>query len=164
MKFDQKLLMNYKTLLQTTDLEKSYQEFIRLFRFIRIELEKNMTQYKFQSNIVENGMDYSYFQLTDEELKKTGLKIAIVFVHKTFQFEVWLSGYNRKVQCKYYELFKDDENIFLSCNDPKKNDYILKLSLDCLSDFSDGNNLVNIIKEKTLELIEYGKTKSLKIK
>lgn len=33
MNFDPTLLETYRTLLQTTDVQKAYQEFIRLFRF-----------------------------------------------------------------------------------------------------------------------------------
>ena len=106
MNFDRNLLSEYKELLQTTNLRKGYQEFIKLFRYIRVSLEKNMSEYKFQGNIVENGMDYSYFLFTSESLKEKGLKIAIVFVHSNFQFEVWLSGYNRNYQLKYYDLLK----------------------------------------------------------
>ena len=57
MNFDKNLLMTYKKLLQTTELERSYQEFLRLFRFLRVELEKEQRDYRFQGNIVENGMD-----------------------------------------------------------------------------------------------------------
>ena len=35
MNFDSTLLETYRTLLQTTDLQNAYQEFIRLFRFLR---------------------------------------------------------------------------------------------------------------------------------
>ena len=34
MNFDPALLKTYRALLQTTDLQKAYQEFIRLFRFL----------------------------------------------------------------------------------------------------------------------------------
>lgn len=58
MDFDVDLLLEYKELLQTTNLKECYQEFIKLFRYIRVALEKSMPEYKFQGNIVENGMDY----------------------------------------------------------------------------------------------------------
>ena len=73
MNFDPALLETYRTLLQTTDLQKAYQEFIRLFRFLRNELERQMPDFRFQSSITENAMDYAYFSLTNPALKEKGL-------------------------------------------------------------------------------------------
>jgi len=153
--FNENLLMTYKVLLQTTELEKSYQEFISLFRFVRVELEKEMPDYKFQGSIIENGMDYSYFQFSNEHLKNKGLKIAVVFVHRSFQFEVWVSGYNRKYQNQYYDIIKNKECVFELCNNPNRNDYILKLPLSKEIDLSDGESVVNQIKTASLKLVEF---------
>lgn len=76
MNFDVDLLSEYKELLQTANLREGYQEFIKLFRYIRVALEKSMPEYKFQGNIIENGMDYSYFLFTNKNLKEKGLKIV----------------------------------------------------------------------------------------
>lgn len=155
MDFDKNLLMTYKKLVQTTELVKSYQEFLRLFRFLRVELEKEMPDYRFQGNIVENGMDYSYFQFTNDTLKKKGLKIAVTFVHRDFQFEVWLSGFNRKFQCRYYELLKDTKQPFFLTEDPNRSDYILRIPLDQTMDISDGGRVLSEIKEASLQLLGY---------
>jgi len=40
MDFNRQYLEVYRTLIQTTALQKGYQEFIKLFRFLRVELEK----------------------------------------------------------------------------------------------------------------------------
>lgn len=103
MTFDGELLASYRALLQHTDLQKAYQEFVRLFRYLRVQLEKQLPGYTFQGGIVENAMDYAYFQFTDPRLRAAGLKIVIVFVHRDFQLEVWLSGVNRKAQCAWAE-------------------------------------------------------------
>jgi len=155
MNFDKNLLMTYKKLIQTTELERSYQEFLRLFRFLRVELEKELGDYRFQGNIIENGMDYSYFQFTNDRLKKKGLKIAVTFVHRNFQFEVWLSGFNRKIQCNYYELLKDTRQPFSLTEDPKRSDYILRIPLDQNLDISDGKRVLSEIKDASLRLLGY---------
>jgi hypothetical protein len=51
-------------------------------------------------------MDMTYFSFFPESLKRRGLKVGIVFVHRLFRFEVWLFGYNKSVQAKYWKLFK----------------------------------------------------------
>lgn len=152
MNFNRDLLNEYKTLLQTTDLIEAYQEFIKLFRFLRIELEKTMTEYRFQGSIAENGMDYSYFLFWNEELKSKGLKIAVVFVHRDFRFEVWVSGFNRKYQSKYYDILKDKEIPFELTSSPTKTDYILRVPAD-ISDISNGDYVVEKIKSISDELL-----------
>lgn len=56
MTFDGELLASYRALLQHTDLQKAYQEFVRLFRYLRVQLEKQLPGYTFQGGIVENAM------------------------------------------------------------------------------------------------------------
>lgn len=42
----------------TTDLQNAYQEFIHLFHFLKNELERQLLDIRFQSNITENTMKY----------------------------------------------------------------------------------------------------------
>ena len=158
MNFDADLLSEYKKLLQTTNLRKGYQEFIKLFRYIRAALEKSMPEYKFQGNIVENGMDYSYFLFTNKNLKEKGLKMAVVFVHSNFQFEVWLSGYNRNYQSKYYDWLKGKNIPFELTDNPTRKDYILRVALEESVDLSDGNLLIKEIKSISNKLLMFVET------
>ena len=43
MNFNSNYLETYKNLLETTELQLGYQEFIKLFRFLRVGLEKRIT-------------------------------------------------------------------------------------------------------------------------
>jgi hypothetical protein len=47
------------------------------------------------------------FSFSPQLLKRRKLKIAIVFLHDAFRFEVWLVGYNRTVQRQYWKLFTE---------------------------------------------------------
>ena len=105
MSFNYKFLQEYQNLIQNTNLQKGYQEFIHLFRWLRISLQTRFSSFRFQGNIVENNMEYSYFQFSDDTLKQIGLKIVVVFVHSDFRFEIWISGCNRQIQRQYYNLF-----------------------------------------------------------
>lgn len=158
MNFDVDLLSEYKELLQTTNLRECYQEFIKLFRYIRVSLEKSMPEYKFQGNIVENGMDYSYFLFTNKNLKEKGLKMAVVFVHSNFQFEVWLSGYNRNHQLKYYDLLKGKNIPFELTDNPTRKDYILRVTLEGYVDLSDVSFLIKEIKSISNKLLMFVET------
>ena len=53
MKINSKYINEYKRLMQTTDLQKGYQEFIKFFRGLRTYLSGSMSKYKFTGNIVE---------------------------------------------------------------------------------------------------------------
>ena len=117
-----------------------------------------MSEYKFQGNIVENGMDYSYFLFTSESLKEKGLKIAIVFVHSNFQFEVWLSGYNRNYQLKYYDLLKGKNIPFQLTDNPARKDYILRVVLEENVDISDADLLTERIQNISDDLLMFAET------
>lgn len=128
-KINSNYINDYKNIIQTTNLQNGYQEFIKFFRYLRTYLEKEMPDYIFTSNIVENNMDYSYFQFTNQNLKSKNIKMAIAFVHKKIDFEIWLSGVNRKTQNYYYENIKDDLLKYTLTSNPNKTDYILKTKI-----------------------------------
>lgn len=153
MKVNKEYINEYKEIIQTTNLQRGYQEFINFFRHLRIYLDKELKGYTFTSNIIENGMDYSYFQFTNEELKSKGLKIVIAFVHKEFNYEVWLSGINRNIQTKYYnELKNKQQNYFLTTN-PNHTDYIIKSRIVSDPNYEDLDKLLAEMKISILKFI-----------
>jgi hypothetical protein len=143
----------YKRLIQTTNLQKGYQEFIRFFRNLRTYLQKEMPEYSFTGNIVENNMDYSYFQFTNERLKSKGLKIVIAFVHADFVYQIWLSGLNREIQRNYYKVLQGTNHPYILTNNPTKTDYILQTQLVDECNYDDIEGLLKTIKENALEFI-----------
>lgn len=153
--FDKNKLDMYRYLLATTDIQQAYQEFVDLFRFVRIELEKQLPQYNFSSHIVENRLDFAYFQLTDEALKNKGLKIQVVFVHKTYCFEVWVSRYNRQIQQKYYRILKDQTIKYYLNSLPASIDYIFKSTLDGIEDIAVSQEVVVQVKHVVLEIVAF---------
>lgn len=143
----------YKKLIQTTNLQKGYQEFIRFFRNLRTYLQKEMPEYAFTGNIVENNMDYSYFQFTNDLLKSKGLKIVIAFVHVDFVYEIWLSGLNREIQRKHYEVLHGTNHSYTLTDNPAKTDYIQKTQLANDCNYNDIEELFHTIKENALKFI-----------
>jgi hypothetical protein len=83
------------------------------------------------------------------------LKIAIVFIHDTFRFEVWLGGYNKQVQTKYWKLFKESNwNKYRIPSTTKCVDSIIEYVLVDNPDFNDLDNLTNQIDGGTLKFIK----------
>ena len=152
MNFAPALLETYRTLLQTTDLQKAYQEFIRLFRFLRNELERQMPDFRFQSSITENAMDYAYFSLTNPALKEKGLKLVVAFDHKNSRLEVWLSGVNRTAQCRWAEQWRACPAPMELTQDPNHTDFVVRLPLE--TDLSNGEKTVAAVKEAADQLLQ----------
>lgn len=151
MHFDPALLKTYRTLLQTTDLQKAYQEFIRLFRFLRTELERQLPDFRFQSGITENAMDYAYFSFTDPGLKEKGLKLVVAFDHRRFRLEAWLSGVNRTAQCRWVEHWRDCPPPMELTTDPNHTDFVVRLPVE--TELSDGVKAAAAVKEAASQLL-----------
>lgn len=151
MHFDPALLETYRTLLQTTDLQRAYQEFIRLFRFLRTELERQMPDFRFQGGITENAMDYAYFSFTDPDLKEKRLKLVVAFQYQRFQLEVWLSGVNRAAQLRWVEHWRDCPPPMELTPDPNHTDFVVRLPVE--AELSDGEKLAAAVKETANRLL-----------
>jgi hypothetical protein len=97
----------------------------------------------------------SYFSIFPKSLKDRKLKIAIVFLHEAFRFEVWLAGSNKGVQSKYWDLFKEsDWNEYHIVSTTKGVDSIVEHILVDNPDFSDLDTLTKQIETITLKFIE----------
>lgn len=130
MEFNDNLFLEYKNLLETTNIQECYQHVIKFINYLYLKLKNELNMYSFSSKVIENKMNFSYFQLTNQKLKELGLKIQVIFMHETCRFEIWLSGYNRKIQNKYYKIFNTIEFPFQLCINPNKDDYIIKLLIN----------------------------------
>ena len=151
MQFDPALLETYRTLLQTTDLQRAYQEFIRLFRFLRTELERQMPDFRFQNGITENAMDYAYFSFTDSVLKEKDLKLVVAFDYQRFHLEVWLSGVNRSAQCRWAEHWRNCPPPMELTQDPDHTDFVVRLPVE--TELSDGVKVADAVKEAADQLL-----------
>ncbi|OUQ61774.1 hypothetical protein B5E56_00395 [Flavonifractor sp. An112] len=152
MNFDPALLETYRALLQTTDLQKAYQEFVRLFRFLRNELERQLPDFRFQRSVTENAMDYTYFSFTNPALKEKDLKLVVAFEHKNFRLEVWLSGANRIAQCRWAEQWRACPPPMELTQQPNHTDFVVRLSVE--TDLSDGEKTVAAVKEAAVQLLQ----------
>jgi hypothetical protein len=96
----------------------------------------------------------TYFAIVPPSLKHRNLKIAIVFNYEGFRFEAWLSGTNRQVQRKYWELFRDSGWTEYRVVTPAKGvDSIIECNLAENFDFGDLDCLTAGIEENTVKFI-----------
>lgn len=134
-------IQEYESLLKTTHLQRDYQEFVKFFKQLRVSLEQEIPSCSFLGGIMENGMDYSYFQFTSDALREQGLKIVIAYVHTTCSLEVWLSGVNRKTQASVFARLQKAGTDYEQTPDPNRFDYILKEKILPTRGFSGGDEL-----------------------
>lgn len=153
MTFDSSLLETYRTLLNTTPLQQSYQEFVRLFRYLRSELERQLPDFRFQSSICENAMEYAYFFLTSPALKEKGWKLVVVFIHKSFQLEVWLSGSNRSIQRQWANRLNACPPPMEASADPGRTEYLIRLPVQ--TDLTNGKGTAAAIRKAVKDLTEF---------
>jgi len=145
----------YRKQLERGYLQEAYRGLMGYFRDLRAHFKNEYPDYSVPGNIYHGYMDMTYFSIVPEFLSRRKLKIAIVFVHDQFRFEVWLSGTNRGVQAEYWKLLKEGgwQKHDLSSN-PRAEDYVTGHILDTNPDFSDLDALTGQIERGTLEFIE----------
>ena len=145
----------YRIQLKKGYIQKAYQGLMEYFRDFRSHLKNRYPSYSVSSSIYYGYMDMTYFSFFPESIKRRNLKIAIVFVHDTFRFEVWLSGVNRDVQEQFWDLIsKLDWNKYHMTTNPRRDDFILDHIMIPDPDFSDLDSLTNHIERGTLDFIK----------
>ena len=150
----QECIQEYRKELKKGMIQQAYRGVMTYIRDLRTHL-KNEYPGWFVSDVYCGYMDMTYFSFNPPSIKERKLKIAIVFIHETWKFEVWLAGYNKKVQAEYWELIKDsDWHEYHLVTTPKGNDAILECGLVEDPDFGDLETITKQIENGTLKFIQ----------
>ena len=145
----------YKKQLRRGSVQKAYQGLMDYIMGLRSYFEKKYPDYSVSGNIYFGYMDMTYFAFFPKTLKQRKLKVGIVFVHEAFRFEVWLFGYNKSVQAKYWKLFKESSwSKYRVPSTIEGVDSILEGILIENPDFIDLDALTKQIERGTLKFIE----------
>ncbi len=148
-------MAEYKKQLAKGYVPKAYKGLMEYIMSLRIYFNNKYPNYSVSGNIYYGYMDMTYFSVFPESLKKRKLKAGIIFLHQSCKFEVWLFGYNKKIQSKYWELIKESGwNKYHLVPTTKGNDSILEYTLTDNPDFSDLDALTKKIEKGTLKFIK----------
>jgi hypothetical protein len=148
-------MSEYRDQLQKGAIQHAYRGLMDYMLTLRANFQKNHPEFEVQGNIYFGYMDMTYFALFPEPLKQRKLKIAVVFLHEAFRFEVWLSGFNRNVQEQYWKLIRERHwEKYRLVSDPRTSDSILEHVLVADPDFGDLEKLKSQIETGTLRFIE----------
>ena len=146
-------IKEYKKQLGKGVIQRAYQGLMKYIMDLRTHFSKNFPDFA-PGNIYHGYMDMTYFPISPKSLKSRKLKIAVVFNYDQFRFEVWLAGYNKQIQQKYWELFKEsDWNKYRIPSATKGIDSIVEYTLADNPDFDDLDGLTKQIEKGTLNFI-----------
>ena len=144
----------YRKQLEKGAINKAYKGLMEYIMDLRTYFQNKYPDYVVSGSIYYGYMDMTYFSFFPRSLKQRNLKIAIVFIHEAFRFEVWLAGFNKPVQTEYWKLFKESAwDKYHLVPTTKGADSILEHILVANPDFSDLDALTKQIEGETLEFI-----------
>jgi hypothetical protein len=145
----------YRRQLKKGAIKVAYKGLMEYIMDLRTYFKNKYPDYFVSGSIYYGYMDMTYFSFFPKSLKDLNLKIAIVFIHDAFRFEVWLAGINKQVQTKYWKLFKEsDWNKYHIVSTTKGVDSIVEYILVDNPDFSDLDTLTKQIERETLKFIK----------
>jgi hypothetical protein len=107
MKSFKEYMDEYRKQVEKGNIKEAYKGLMKYIMDLRTYFKTKYPDYFVSGSIYQGYMDMSYFAFIPKSLKSKKLKIAIVFCQETFRFEVWLVGYNKQIQTKYWKLFKE---------------------------------------------------------
>jgi hypothetical protein len=147
-------MIEYRKQLQKGAIQQAYRGLMEYLQSLRAYFQKKYPDYEVLGNLYFGYMDMTYFAIIPPELKRRKLKVAVVFLHEVFRFEVWLSGVNRQVQVDFSNLIREKEwsKYSLTAN-PKASDSILEHILVENPDFDDLERLTKEIEVNTIKFI-----------
>ena len=93
----------YKKVFASGEVQQTYQELVGLVQSLRTEFAKKYIHEFSVAKILHGYIDFTYFYLENEYLKKNHLKLAVVFTHRHAKFELWLLGRTKEVQTRYWQ-------------------------------------------------------------
>jgi hypothetical protein len=155
MKSLQENMIEYRKQLKKGAIQKAHQGLMQYMLSLKNHFGTKYPDFSVPGSMYSGYMDMTYFSVFPKSLKDRELKIAVVFVYDSFQFEVWLSGRNQQVLAKYWKIIKASGwDKYQLAAQGKWADSILEHVLVDNPDFSDLAALTRQIEQGTLKFIQ----------
>jgi hypothetical protein len=147
-------VMEYRKQLTKGAIQIAYKGLMEFVMNLRTKLMNKYPEYYVSGSIYYGYMDMTYFSFFPKSFAQKKLKIAIVFLHEAFRFEVWLAGNNKQVQTKYWKLIKESGwKKYRIVPTTKGYDSIIEDIIVENPDFSDPEGLSRQIERSTIKFI-----------
>jgi hypothetical protein len=148
-------MVEYRKQLEKGDIKEAYEGLMNYIMGLRSFFAKKYPDYFISGSVYYGIMDMTYLAVFPKTLKLRKLKVAIVFIHETFKFEIWLAGYNKQVQAKYWKIFKESNwKKYHIPSTIKGVDSIIEHTLVEKPDFNDLDSLTRQIETGTSQFID----------
>jgi hypothetical protein len=148
-------MSEYKNQMEKGSIQKAYKGLMEYILGLRTHFKTSYPEYFVSGGIYYGYLDMTYFSIVPRSLKPRSLKIALVFIHATCRFEVWLAGYNKQVQARYWKLIKESGwDKYRLVPTTRGADSILEHVLVSDPDFRDLDSLTARIEKGTVEFIK----------
>ncbi|MCG8332783.1 MAG: AraC family transcriptional regulator [Chitinophagales bacterium] len=148
-------LSYYKEQMAKGQIRIDYSRLIAYLKSLRVYFHKEYASDFILGKIYQGSMDFSYFSLTTPELKKQKLKFVLIFDHEKMQFSICLSGQNKSIRKKYWELFRgSDWNKYHLVESIDNSLSIIDTVIVEKPDFDDTNTLTKQIETESLKFMD----------
>ncbi len=148
-------MKEYKKQMTLGVINQAYRGLMDYLLGLRNTLIKRHPEYAGSGSFYFGYMDMTYFPLFPPVLKQHNLKIAIVFLHQEFRFELWLAGTNKAVQKHTWQALKaagwEKYPLVVSL---EGRDAVIEHILVDDPDFNDLDALTQRIESGTLQFIQ----------
>ncbi len=150
----QENMVEFKKQLEKGAIQKAYLGLMEYMMRLKNHFSNTYPDYATPGSLYDGYMDMTYFSILPRSLKDRDLKIAIVFLYDAFRFEIWLSGKNKQVLAKYWQIIKKSEwNKYKIVEPTKGVDCVVEHILVDDPDFNDLDTLTKQIEQETLKFI-----------
>ena len=96
----------YKKTFASGEIQKTYNSLVGIVQSIRTDFSKAYGSRYTVANVLHGYIDFTYFYLQNDYLKKRKLKFAIVLNHRQAQLDLWLLGQTKNVQINNWRQLK----------------------------------------------------------
>lgn len=144
----QQSVLEYKKQLEKGEIQKAYKGILEYLSALRTHFEKQHPDWSVPGGLYPGYMDMSYFSIIPSAFKERKLKIAVVFIHETCRFEVWLAAVNKSVQADYWHMIRQSGwSQYKTVSTLEGADAIIEHVLIETPDFDDLKKLTAIIQQ-----------------
>lgn len=150
----QRSIERYVQLVPSGELPQAYRGILSFMSALKGYLEKQHPEYA-SGALYLGYMDMTCFSFTPERLKSLNLKMAIVFLHDTMRFAIWLGGANRGVRDIWIKRLSGVDTAPYVLSEPIPGvDSIMEATLVEKPDFNDPKTLMRRIESASLRCID----------
>lgn len=148
-------MMEYKKQMAQGTILMAYRGLMAYLMELRTQLSSRYPDYVVSGSLYTGYMDMSYFSFTPKALAEQKLKIAIVFLHESCRFEVWLAAANKQVQTQTWKLIQESGwTKYPVVASTQRADAVIEHVLVAEPDFGDLPALTGQIERGTLKFIQ----------